>query len=50
MDAFVAVAEKYPEMVVPVKPEYPEIAKRAGITGKVYVKVLVDKEGKPKEQ
>ncbi|MEK6552477.1 MAG: energy transducer TonB, partial [Bacteroidota bacterium] len=47
MDGFVAV-EKYPEMVVPVKPEYPEIAKRAGITGKVYVKVLVDKEGKPK--
>ncbi len=47
MDAFVAV-EKYPEMVVSVKPEYPEIAKRAGITGRVFVKVLVDKEGKPK--
>jgi len=47
MDAFVPV-EKYPEMVVSVKPEYPEIAKRAGITGKVFVKVLVDKEGKPK--
>ncbi len=47
MDAFVAV-EKYPEMVVSVKPEYPEIAKRAGITGRVFVKVLVDKEGRPK--
>ena len=47
MDAFIAV-EKYPEMVVSVKPEYPEIAKRAGITGKVFVKVLVDKEGKPR--
>ncbi|MCX6174991.1 MAG: energy transducer TonB [Ignavibacteriales bacterium] len=47
IDAFVAV-EKLPEMVVAVKPEYPEIAKRAGITGKVFVKVLVDKEGKPK--
>lgn len=47
MDTFVAV-EKYPEMVVSVKPEYPEIAKRAGITGRVFVKVLVDKEGKPK--
>ena len=35
-------------MVVSVKPEYPEIAKRAGITGRVFVKVLVDKEGKPK--
>jgi protein TonB len=47
MDAFVPV-EKFPEMVVAAKPEYPEIAKRAGITGKVFVKVLVDKEGKPK--
>jgi len=47
MDAFVAV-EKLPEMVVAAKPEYPEIAKRAGITGKVFVKVLVDKEGRPK--
>lgn len=47
MDAFVAV-EKLPEMVVAGKPDYPEIAKRAGITGKVFVKVLVDKEGKPK--
>ncbi|MCL4549567.1 MAG: energy transducer TonB [Bacteroidetes bacterium] len=48
MNAFVAV-EKLPEMVVAAKPEYPEIAKRAGITGKVFVKVLVDKEGRPKK-
>ena len=48
MNAFVAV-EKLPEMVVAAKPDYPEIAKRAGITGKVFVKVLVDKEGKPKK-
>jgi periplasmic protein TonB len=48
MDAFQAV-EKYPEMVVSATPEYPEIAKRAGITGRVFVKVLVDKEGKPKK-
>jgi protein TonB len=47
MDKFIPV-EKLPEMVVPAKPEYPEIAKRAGITGKVFIKVLVDKEGKPK--
>ncbi len=47
MDKFVAY-EKSPEMVVAKTPEYPEVAKRAGITGKVYVKVLVDKEGKPK--
>lgn len=46
-DKFVAY-EKGPEMIVSAKPEYPEIAKRAGITGKVFVKVLVDKEGKPK--
>jgi protein TonB len=48
MNAFTPV-EKIPEMVVHVSPEYPEIAKRAGITGKVYVKVLVDKEGRPKK-
>jgi len=47
MNAFTAV-EKLPEMVRQVAPEYPEIAKRAGITGKVFVKVLVDKEGRPK--
>ncbi|MDF1613018.1 MAG: energy transducer TonB [Stygiobacter sp.] len=48
MNAFVAV-EKLPEMVFAAKPEYPEIAKRAGITGKVFVKVLIDKEGRPKK-
>ncbi|PKL82748.1 MAG: hypothetical protein CVV24_08470 [Ignavibacteriae bacterium HGW-Ignavibacteriae-3] len=40
--------ENAPEMIVAKTPEYPEIAKRAGITGKVFVKVLIDKEGKPK--
>jgi protein TonB len=48
IDKFIPV-EKLPELVVPVKPEYPEIAKRAGLEGTVYVKVLVDKEGKPKK-
>jgi protein TonB len=48
MNDFTAV-EKLPEMVRAVTPEYPEIAKRAGITGKVFVKVLVDKEGRPKK-
>jgi len=48
INAFVAV-EKMPELVVQAQPEYPEIARRAGITGKVYVKVLIDKEGKPKK-
>lgn len=48
MDKFQAV-EVQPTMVRQVQPEYPEIAKRAGITGKVFVKVLVDKTGKPKK-
>lgn len=48
INAFVAV-EKLPEMVVSAQPVYPDIARRAGITGKVYVKVLIDKEGKPKK-
>ena len=48
INAFVPV-EKYPEVVTPVAPEYPEIAKRAGVTGKVWVKVLVDKTGKAKK-
>ncbi|NJD22923.1 MAG: TonB family protein [Melioribacter sp.] len=41
--------QKFPEMIESAKPEYPEVAKRAGITGKVFVKVLVDKEGTPKK-
>ncbi len=41
--------EKLPELVESVKPEYPEIAKRAGITGKVFIKALVDKEGHVKK-
>ena len=41
--------EKYPEVVVAAQPDYPEIAKRAGITGKVFVKILIDKTGKPQK-
>ena len=48
INAFVPV-EKYPEAVIMPVPEYPEIARRAGITGKVWIKVLIDKEGKPKK-
>jgi TonB family protein len=48
MNTFVSV-EKLPEMIKAAKPAYPEIAKRAGITGKVFVKVLVDKDGNPKK-
>lgn len=45
---FVAV-EKDPEFVNRVQAVYPEMAKRAGIEGKVIVKVLVGKNGKPEK-
>lgn len=48
MDEFIAV-EKYPEPVVTAQPKYPELAQKAGIQGVVYVKILVDKDGKPKK-
>jgi periplasmic protein TonB len=41
--------EKMPVPVKTVQPEYPEIARRAGVEGTVWVKVLVDKEGKAKK-
>jgi TonB family protein len=43
-DEFIPV-EKLPEMISAGEPSYPETAKKAGIEGKVYVKILVDKEG-----
>lgn len=43
---FVAV-EKEPSPIAAVKPVYPEIAQRAGLTGQVILRVLVNKEGKP---
>jgi protein TonB len=43
-DEFVAV-EVYPEMIYQERPEYPRLAKSAGLTGTVWVKVLVDKDG-----
>ncbi|MDR3627915.1 MAG: energy transducer TonB [Ignavibacteriaceae bacterium] len=36
-----------PEVVEPAIPQYPELAKRAGIEGTVVVKVLIGKDGKP---
>jgi len=41
--------EKEPVPVKKVEPKYPELAMRAGLEGKVWVKIWVDKEGKPKE-
>lgn len=39
--------EKEPQIVKQVKPVYPELAQRAGIEGRVIVKIWVDKDGKP---
>ena len=46
MDEFVPV-EKPPQIVRKAIPVYPEMAVRAGLEGVVWVKILVDKEGKP---
>lgn len=39
--------EKEPQVVKEVKRTYPDIAQRAGIEGRVIVKIWVDKEGRP---
>jgi TonB family protein len=44
-NAYVAM-EKSPEVIRHAKPEYPEIAKRAGAEGKVYLQLLVDVDGR----
>jgi len=41
--------EKEPTPVRTLKPEYPELARRAGLEGTVLVKIWVNKEGKPKK-
>lgn len=47
-DVFVAL-EKEPQFVNQVKPVYPEIARKAGLEGRIVVRVLIDKDGKPKK-
>lgn len=44
-DDFVAV-EIQPEMISTRQPEYPRLAKQAGITGTVWVRALISKDGK----
>lgn len=39
--------EKEPQVIKQVKPAYPELAQRAGIEGRVIVKIWVDRDGKP---
>ncbi|MCX8009714.1 MAG: energy transducer TonB, partial [Ignavibacteria bacterium] len=41
--------EKGPEIIKQVVPEYPDLARRANLEGKVWVKIWVDKEGKPRK-
>ena len=48
INAFIPV-EKPPQLVKEVLPVYPEIARRSGVEGVVWVKVLIDKNGKPKK-
>lgn len=40
------MVEQKPELVHSVPPSYPEIARKAGLTGKVFLKFLVDKGGR----
>lgn len=47
-EPFVPV-ERYPEIVKAVAPAYPALALQAGLEGKVFVKVWVDKQGKPRQ-
>ena len=47
-DEFVAY-EEAPEKIVDVKATYPEMARRAGIEGVVWVNALVDREGKVRD-
>ncbi len=48
MNEFMPV-EKIPQVVYSEKPEYPDIARRSSMEGYVWVKILVDKTGKPKK-
>jgi protein TonB len=43
------IVEEMPKVVRSIAPVYPELAIRSGLTGTVYVKIWVDKEGKPRE-
>lgn len=45
---FIAV-ERFPELIYGPPPEYPEIARAAGIEGKVYLQIFVGKDGKPRK-
>jgi periplasmic protein TonB len=48
LDAFVPV-EKLPVPITQVQPVYPDMARRAGVEGVVWVKILLDKQGRAKK-
>ncbi|MDP1676692.1 MAG: energy transducer TonB [Bacteroidota bacterium] len=48
-EIFIAGIEKYPVPVYNPAPSYPEIARRAGVEGTVFIKMWVTKEGKVKQ-
>ncbi len=47
-DEFIAYEEE-PTQIVAVRPDYPEMARRAQIEGSVWVKALIDKKGKVRD-
>ena len=48
LEGYIAV-EKDPVLVKMVKPEYPDLARRAQVEGTVYVKVIVGKDGRTRK-
>ncbi len=48
-DTEFVIVEKYPEFVYQKMPFYPETARRLGQTGMVWIRALVDREGKVRE-
>ncbi len=41
--------DKEPQIIKEAKPSYPEVAQKAGIEGRVIVKIWVNKEGEPRQ-
>ena len=41
--------DKPPKPIIPIKPNYPEIAQEAGIEGTIYIQFFIDKTGKVTE-
>ncbi len=48
LGTFIAV-ERYPSLIYGPAPEYPNIARVAGIEGKVFLQIFVGKDGKPRK-